>query len=317
MTGHRPVLVVTQPDDVTADTVVAELNRRGVPLLRLDPADFPHTLTLSAGIDGYGLHGTVTTPSRRAELGAVRSLYYRRPRGFTFPGLDEQEARFATLQARYGLGGVLAALPDCLYVNHPFANADAEFKSAQLTIASDLGFTIPPTLITNDLDQARRFAAEHGPIIYKPVRAGPYREDGEGRTIWVTEVDPAELDESVETTAHLFQARVPAAGHLRVTAIDDRVFCVRIDSADLLDWRQDYDALTYTVTDPPPGLTERIAAYLDRFGLMFGCFDFVLRPDGEPVFLEINPNGQWAWLEDETGLPMTSALADLLERGIA
>nr|WP_157420342.1 ATP-grasp ribosomal peptide maturase [Actinomadura kijaniata] len=237
---------------MTADIVVAELNRRGVPLLRFDTADFPHALNLSARIDGDGLHGVMTTASRWVELGAVRSLYYRRPRGFAFPGLDEQDARFATLQARYGLGGVLASLPDCLYVNHPHAIADAEFKPAQLAVAADVGFTIPPTLITNDLDQARTFAAEQGPIIYKPLRGSSYREGGAARTIWVTEVDPAELDESVEATAHLFQSRVPAVGHLRVTAIGNRVFCVRIDSGDLLDWRQNYDALTYTATDPPP-----------------------------------------------------------------
>jgi hypothetical protein len=184
-------------------------------------------------------------------------------------------------------------------------------------MAADLGFTVPPTLITNDPGEARAFAAEHGPIVYKPLRASSYRQDGQARTVWVTEVDPAELDESVAGTAHLFRAKVPAVGHLRVTAIGDRVFCVRIDCGDLLDWRYDYDALTYTVTELPPGVADLIAAYLKRFRLRFGCFDFALRPDGEAVFLECNPNGQWAWLEDETGLPMTAALADLLERGIA
>ncbi|MDA0565262.1 ATP-grasp ribosomal peptide maturase [Streptomonospora sp. S1-112] len=317
MAEPRPVLVVTQPDDATADVVVAELNRRDVPVVRFDPAEFPHTLTLAARIDGGGLNGSMATATREAELGAVRSLYYRRPRGFAFPGLDEQDARFAALQARYGFGGVLASLPGCLYVNHPHAIADAEFKPAQLAAAADLGFTVAPTLITNDLGQARAFAAQHGPIVYKPLRASPYHRDGQARTIWVAEVDPAELDESVAGTAHLFQAKVPAVEHLRATAIGDRVFCVRIDCGDLVDWRYDYDALTYTATDPPPGLADLTAAFLKRFRLRFGCFDFALRPDGAAVFLECNPNGQWAWLEDETGLPMAAALADLLERGTA
>ncbi|WP_235834843.1 ATP-grasp ribosomal peptide maturase [Actinomadura logoneensis] len=308
------MVVVTKPHDVTADMVVAELNRRGVPVVRFDPAEFPQALTFSATIDGDGLHGSLTTTTRCLNLESARSLYYRRPRGFTFPGLDEQDARFARLQARFGLGGVLASLPNCLYVNHPHAIADAEHKPAQLTAAADLGFTIPPTLITNEPDQARAFAAEHGPIVYKPLRASPYRQDDQARTVWVTEVDPADLDESIRATAHLFQTKVPAVGHLRVTMVGDRVFCVRIDSGDLLDWRQDYDALAYTASHPPPGLADRIAAYLKRFGLVFGAFDFALHPDGTPVFLECNPNGQWAWLEDETDQPMTAALADLLER---
>ncbi|MFC6933876.1 ATP-grasp ribosomal peptide maturase [Actinomadura yumaensis] len=311
------MLVVTQPEDVTADIVVAGLNRRGVPVVRFDPSEFPHSLAFSATFDGDGLRGSLTTATHHVDLSAVRSLYYRRPRGFTFPGLDGQESRFATLQARFGLGGVLASLPGCLYVNHPHAMADAEFKPAQLAVAAGLGFVVPKTLVTNEPDRARMFAAEHGPIIYKPLRACPYRRDGRAQTVWVAEVDPAELDESIATTAHLFQTRVPAVGHLRVTAVGDRVFCVRIDSGDLLDWRYDYEVLTYTATDTPPGLADLIAAYLRRFDLVFGCFDFALRPDGTAVFLECNPNGQWAWLEDETHLPMTAALVDLLERGRA
>jgi ATP-grasp ribosomal peptide maturase len=314
MASSRPVVVVTQPHDVTADMVVAELNRRGVPVVRFDPAEFPQALTFSAVIDGDGLHGSLTTTTRCLDLESARSLYYRRPRGFNFPGLDEQDTRFATLQARFGLGGVLASLPGCLYVNHPHAIADAEYKPAQLAAAADFGFTIPATLITNEPAQARAFAAEHGPVVYKPLRTSPYRQDRQARTVWVTEVDPADLDESIRATAHLFQTRVPAVGHLRVTAIGDRVFCVRINSPGHLDWRYDYDALTYTAVDPPPGLVDLIAAYLKRFGLVFGAFDFALHPDGTPVFLECNPNGQWAWLEDETDQPMTAALADLLER---
>ncbi|GLZ15803.1 ATP-grasp ribosomal peptide maturase [Actinomadura sp. NBRC 104425] len=315
MSEPRPVLVVTQPDDLTADLVIEQLNQRCVPIVRFDTADFPHALTLHARIDSTGLHGILATPSRNARLDAVRSLYYRRPRGFTFTGLDEQDARFATLQARYGLGGVLASLPGCLYVNHPRAIADAEFKPAQLTVAAEVGFTIPATLITNSPDNAREFTAQYAPIVYKPLRTAPYQRDGRSLTIWVEEVDPAELDEQIAGTAHLFQARVAAEAFLRVTAIGDRVFCVRIDSGDQLDWRYDYDALAYTAVDPPPGLADLVAAYLKRFGLVFGCFDFALRPDGGPVFLECNPNGQWRRLEDETGLPMTAALADLLERG--
>ncbi|GAA5764612.1 hypothetical protein [Streptosporangium roseum] len=49
-----------------------------------------------------------------------------------------------------------------------------------------------------------------------------------------------------------------------------------------------------------------------RGGLSFGAFDFGLTGDGIPVFLECNPNGQWGWLEDATGLPIAAAIAALL-----
>lgn len=312
-----PVLVVTQVDDSTADTVIGQLNKRGVPVVRFDSADFPRQLALAARVGGErGLRGAMRTPSSTVDLAGVRALYYRRPSQFRFDHLDGQDRRFASLQARYGFGGVLANLPGCRYVNHPHAIADAEFKPAQLAAAVELGFTVPDTLITNDLDQSRAFAAAHPEgIVYKPLRHTSYQREGAPHAVWVAPVESGELDESVAGTAHLYQAKVDKAADLRVTVIGDRVFCVRIDSGSQ-DWRYDYEAHTYRVLAPPPGLDTLLTGFLRRFGLVFGCFDLALRRDGEPVFLECNPNGQWAWLEDATGLPMAAALADLLARGI-
>jgi ATP-grasp ribosomal peptide maturase len=317
----RPVMVVTELDDAHADLVIAELGERGVPVVRFDPCDFPDRLSMSAYIDGEadpsGLLGWLTTPSRVVPLGAVRSLYYRRPTGFDFSHLEPQAARFAAAQARFGLGGVLASLSGCRYVNHPNAISDAEYKPAQLAAAVQAGFDIPPTLITNDPNEAREFTARQ-PTVYKPLYIGEYQtDDGQPASIWVREVHPEELDDTVASTMHLFQARVGKESDLRATIIGDKAFCVRIETVDpaQLDWRYDYDQLSYTVVRPEAGLVAAMQAYLKRFGLVFGCFDFAVTREGATVFLECNPNGQWAWLEDETGEPMVAAMADLLRGG--
>ena len=39
-----------------------------------------------------------------------------------------------------------------------------------------------------------------------------------------------------------------------------------------------------------------------------------MTPDGEFVFLELNPNGQWLWLEYELGMPLVATMADLLTK---
>jgi ATP-grasp ribosomal peptide maturase len=314
VTDQRPVLVVTNLDDPTTDLVINELHRRGVPVVRLDSGDFPTTLSVAATITTEdGVAGTLRTPTRTAELSAVRSLYYRRPSGFAFPHLDEQTARFAVTQARYGLGGVIASLPGCLYVNHPHRIGDAEFKPSGLVAAVEAGFRVPPTLITSDPDAARAFIKRHRPVIYKPLSAPLYRIDGVSCTVEVAEVTAEEIDQGVAGTAHLFQQRVDKTADIRVTVIGRQVFCVSIDSG-LLDWRTDYDRLSYRVVQPPEGITEALFAYLERFGLVFGAFDFAVDNDGRWWFLECNPSGQWAWLEPPTGLPMVAAMADLLER---
>ncbi len=137
--------------------------------------------------------------------------------------------------------------------------------------------------------------------------------DGVSCTVKVEEVTADQLDERVAGTAHLFQQKVGKVADVRVTVIGDKVFSVRIDSG-LLDWRTDYERLSYSVVEPPDEVRTALRRYLAYFGLVFGAFDFALDRHGVWWFLECNPSGQWAWLEPATGLPMVAAMADLLER---
>lgn len=121
MTEERPVLVATEADDITADMVITELNRRDVPVVRFNPADIGKNLTVSArfGTCPVPVVGQVRAPSRTADVTQVRSVYWRRPEWPTFPHLSADDSRFAAAQVRYGLGGTLYALGGPLWVNHP------------------------------------------------------------------------------------------------------------------------------------------------------------------------------------------------------
>ncbi|MDT3398139.1 ATP-grasp ribosomal peptide maturase [Streptomyces sp. B1866] len=318
----RPVLVLTALEDTTADDVIGELNARSVPVVRLDPGDFPVGVTLAAQVGGdAGTRGTLRTATRTVDLSRVRAVYRRRPGPYRFDHLPARDAEFAIAQARHGLGGVLDALPGALYVNHPRRNAAADYKPVQLAAAAELGFPVPATLITNDPRTARDFTEDHGPVVYKPLRGTSYRDDdGMPLTIWTQEVNPADLDDTVSGTAHLFQERVRKQADVRVTVIGREIFAVRIDTGGedgvLLDWRRDYTRHTYAVVSLPGHIQQALHRFLDRFGLLFGCFDFALDTDGALWFLELNPNGQFAWLADATGLPMAAAMADLLRKGL-
>ncbi|MEV5412599.1 ATP-grasp ribosomal peptide maturase [Thermopolyspora sp. NPDC052614] len=309
------MLILTCLDDPTSDVVISELCRRGIAVVRLDPGEFlAGRVELAARFGPGALSGRIRTPTRLLDLERVRSVYYRRPSPHVAPaGMDAQDGRFALAQARYGLDGVLGDL-SCRYVNHPWNIMRADFKPAQLNAAVKLGFQVPPTIVTNSLDEARRFAAGHGPVVYKPLRTTPFTVNGDQPAmVWVDVVDPVELDERIALTAHMFQARTPGKiADVRVTVIGEEVFAVRIDSP-CLDFRRDYERVTYSKFDLPSSVADACRAYLSHFGLLFGAFDFGLRADLTLDWYECNPAGQWHWLEEETGLPMTSALADLLE----
>ncbi|GLW16640.1 ATP-grasp ribosomal peptide maturase [Streptomyces sp. NBRC 13847] len=316
VTEERPVLVVTEADDVTADMVITELNRRGVPVARVDPSDIGAGLTVSArfGACPAPVAGQVRTPSRTADLTRVRAVYWRRPVWPAFPHLSEDDARFAAAQVRHGLGGTLYALDGPLWVNHPLRNAAADYKPAQLAVAQRLGLTVPPTLVTNDPAEARAFIDDHDQVIYKTLRWTPYERDGVPVTGWADPVTADEIDDRVRVTPHLFQARVHKAADLRVLVVGRQIFAVRIDSG-LLDWRKDYSALSYAVTDLPARLSAALLSFLDHFGLVSGSFDLAVDRAGDHWWLELNPNGQWGWLEGPTGLDMSAAFAELLTQG--
>ncbi|MGW7366651.1 ATP-grasp ribosomal peptide maturase [Streptomyces sp. NPDC054841] len=315
-TEERPVLVATEADDITADMVITELNRRDVPVVRFNPADIGANLTVSArfGTCPAPVVGQVRTPSRTADLTRVRSVYWRRPEWPSFPHLPPDDSRFAAAQVRYGLAGTLYALDSPLWVNHPLHIAAADYKPAQLALAQQLGFTIPPTLVTNVPAEAREFIRTQGDSIFKTLRWTPYTREGVPVTGWADPVTADEIDDSVRVTPHLFQVRVDKVADLRVLIVGRHTFAVRIDS-ELLDWRKDYSALTYTVEHLPNRVDKALHAYLDRMELVSGSFDLAVDRAGNYWWLELNPNGQWGWLETETGLPMSAAFADLLMEG--
>lgn len=316
MTEKRPVLVATEADDITADMVITELNRRDVPVIRFNPVDIGEDLTVSArfGTCPAPVVGHVRTTSRTADLTRVRSVYWRRPEWPSFSHLSPDDSRFAAAQVRYGLGGTLYAMDGPVWVNHPLRIAGADYKPAQLALAQQLGFAVPPTLITNNPVDARAFISAQRDTIFKTLRWTPYSREGVPVTGWADRVTADEIDDSVRVTPHLFQARVDKVADLRVLIVGRHTFAVRIDS-ELLDWRRDYGALTYSVAHLTDRVDQALHAYLDRLGLVSGSFDLAVDRAGNYWWLELNPNGQWGWLQTETGLPMSTAFADLLTQG--
>jgi ATP-grasp ribosomal peptide maturase len=320
MGGERSVLVLTHPFDPTADYVIAELNNRSVPVFRCNPGEFPRALTLAAvlvaGSSSQSWTGTVQTTHRVLSLGAVGCVYYRRPTRFEFgAALTRAERDWAAREARMGLGGVLSALPR--WLNHPAAISRAEYKPVQLHLAATCGLTVPATLITNDGAAAQKFAREVGNVVYKPLGGAGIAEDDTYKALFTTIVDPKKIDESVSTTAHLFQQALPKAYEVRLTVVDDAMFATRIhagSAAAAVDWRSDYQSLTYDAIDTPPPIRVGVSALMRRLDLRFGVLDFVVSPDERWWFLELNPNGQWAFVQDATGQPIAAAIADALQK---
>lgn len=310
----RVVLVVTERLDVTADHVVLALEERKVPVFRFDTAEFPRDLTMSARLD-QNESGILRTPTRKVSFDEVGAVYWRRPSIYQLsPALNADDAAWAIREARFGMGGVLAAMPT--WLNHPACIARAEYKPVQFAAARAAGLTLPPTLVTNDADAVRQLANEVGPIVYKPLSGVHYKHNAGRDFIYTQRVDSEILDtESIDITACLFQQWVEKDYEVRLVSVDGQCFSTRIDSSSergRRDWRADYDSLTYTPIPTPDHVKTAVAKLTSTLDLRFGALDFIVTPTGEWVFLEINPNGQWAWIDSVTPM-IANAIADALE----
>ncbi|SDO62953.1 ATP-grasp ribosomal peptide maturase [Actinacidiphila guanduensis] len=320
MTADRPVLVVAEQLDAAADMVVDRLNRRGVPVLRYDSADFPQNLTLAAthAAGGAGWRGVLDHGSRSVHLEDVRAVYYRRPGRPVIAGaVPEPYAAWARDQADAALLNVVAALP-VRWINNPHDDRAASHKPQQLVCAAACGLRVPRSIITNDPDAARAFGEEvKGPLICKPVLGGRL-DSGRGRPLMIAThpLDPDDIDDSIRLTAHYIQEAVPKSHEVRLTVVDDRLFACSITAttqAALTDWRTDPGGLTFGTTPVPESVAAGVRRYLASYGLVFGAFDFAVTPQGDWVFFECNPAGTWAWVESHTGLPIAAAHADYLQ----
>ncbi len=300
--------------------MVPALESRGVDVHRLSTEWFPTELSLSARLCGGRWTGHLRTEHRTFDLEEIQSVWYRSPKAYRFPdGLNTVEREHAKVEAKYGLGGVLMSLP-VLWVNHPARLADSAYKPAQLVAAARCGLNVPATLITNDPWAMRDFASE-GRSVTKMLGAVSIVEGGVRKFAYTHLLDDADLADlrGIEHTAHQFQRWAPKKHEARMIVIGGDVTTAAIhagSSAAYIDWRTDYDRLTYELVEPPAEVLEGVRRLMAEMSLVYGALDFVIGPDDSWTFLEVNAGGQYGWIEDATGAPLTDQLADLLMKGI-
>lgn len=286
------VLVLTASVDPTTDLVLRHLHAEGVPFLRVDTAQFPTEMVFCAEIStGQGRRSRIGG----IDLGSLITVYYRRHGRFVFDtAIPSEMIPWCDGQARYGLWGVLESLP-VAWVNSPARVSQTEYKPRQLADADAVGLPIPPTLITNDPEQVACFAVrQRDGIVTKALYARtPRTGDGDPSGVLYTTSVPSgrQTDPGIASTAHLFQATLPKAHDVRLTAVDGALFAAEIYNPGELDWRRDHQHLTYQACEVPDGIAIGVRALMGRLGLVFGALDFVVTPDGEWIFIEINANG--------------------------
>ena len=295
------VLIVSTKPDIATDSVVQCLAELGISHYRLNTEDYPFQETMAyfpgADVPVLSCNGSVLpTPS---------SIWYRRFRTPVTPeGMDEGVATFCRQETRAALLGSIMGRRT-RWMSHPSAVWQAELKPFQLDAAARLGLPIPRTVITNDPSEIRKAFADFRGMIVKPARTGHVVNGGVGYAIYTSQVLREHLDEieSARWSPAIYQELIPKRVDIRVTIVGETVFAASIDSqsdaAATVDWRRtENPQLPHDRHELPSALTGRLRAFMAHLGLTFGAIDLVQTPDDNYVFLEVNPSGQWLWLDD-------------------
>ncbi|WP_230628507.1 MvdC/MvdD family ATP grasp protein [Sphingomonas sp. Leaf37] len=311
------ILLVTNKRDLTTDFIVVELRRRGRAFHRLNTEDMPQA---SVRFDPRaGGRWAIETSDLNLRLEDVGAAYYRRP-GAPEPAGARDEATAKYLADEWS--AVTKALWNALegrWLSSPFAILRAEDKPRQLAMASALGFDVPETLISNDFAAASAFVAKAG-AIGKPLRHSLVERGDAGEVLFTARLDPLKpMDRTAVSLAPvIYQREVRKAYDVRATVIGDRVFAAAIHSQDHdeteVDWRSGTRLdIRHEAIELPADIIDKCRALTQKLDLRYGAIDLIADQDGRYWFLEINPNGQWAWIERRTGLPLASAIVDELE----
>ncbi|AVH63224.1 MvdC family ATP-grasp ribosomal peptide maturase [Nostoc sp. 'Peltigera membranacea cyanobiont' N6] len=317
------VLLITHSGDFfTIDRVAEALSKKGAKPFRLDTDKFPLEVQLTARFDKSKTYHSLEYGNHSISTEQVQAVWMRR---IWEPKLSEELApkfREACIrESQATLDGFWDSLKDARWVDDLERINTAHNKLRQLRVASEVGFTIPQTLVTNKAESAREFFHQvNGKMVSKLLTSlSRSMEANSSFFLYTSTVKEEDLQdaESLRYCPMVFQEEIPKQSELRVVYVNGHVFVGALEASVYavakVDWRKPgVDVGAWQHHQLPDEVVRRLQAFMGKFGLLFGALDFIVTPSGEYVFLEVNPIGEWGMLEKDLDLPIANAIADAL-----
>jgi hypothetical protein len=310
LTSRQDVVIVSTHDDVHAVSVACEIKKLGRTATILNNAEFPQKWSIETNISDRGVRFKLhSRDGHTLESERITGVWWRRPQQYNLdyatphPILHE----FASAECSQAIQGSLTSAVSN-FINNISCSRQANYKVLQLREASSCGLKVPPTLITNDQAVAAEFGrtVENG-CIYKTFTGcdfGFY----ETRSLSSDE-DYSELWR-VQHCPVIFQKHVAGEYDVRATIVGDSVFSARLlykKGRHPIDSR--VDRVPIEIERLPPNVETQLISLTKRLGLTYSAIDLRFSPNDGYTFFELNPEGQFLWIEIETKLPISAALA--------
>lgn len=303
------ILIVTHKQDYTADYIINQLNERGLSYHRFNTEDI---LAENIAMNYPGDHA-----HRLFGQSTFDAVWYRR---IKLPELTEvtvAENEYLLGETESYLENILSVFPAGRWLSSPQAIQLAENKCLQLREAVATGWKIPQTLVTCEADRITEFYKSNRQTVVKPLgRSRIAGSDGNARIIFTNLLQPEHIDKitSSSLTPAIYQEYIEKEYEVRVTVVDKQAFAAVVysqgDEQAQVDWRK--KRIPFQPYTLPETLSQKCIELTARLNLSFSAIDLVKGKDGQYYFLEINPNGQWVWIETDTGLPISEAIINYL-----
>lgn len=315
------ILVISHEQDPHANAVIRHLHAAAQRVLLLNLSELPDRATLSIE---YGRHGRPRIEYERSggerwPLHEVTAVWWRRPQAPDLSAVtDPQVNLFTSNEWNEAIHGLWQLLNGARWMNDPVRDDAASRKANQLRVAAEIGLQIPRTLITSDPSRVPAFlaACQSTGAIFKTFSCthAIWRETRRLRSEDLAHVD------AVRVAPVIFQEFIPADYDLRITAVGGRLFAAAIRSKAgeaTIDFRLTVGDAEVTPAALPPQVEVHLLKLLERLGLVYGAIDMRRTPNGEYYFFEVNTAGEFLFIEDRTGFPITQTLAQWLSGGPA
>jgi len=189
-------------------------------------------------------------------------------------------------------------------------------KLEVLYYARTIGFKIPNTLISNAGDSINSFVEANDQLINKPIsNINTFKIGDKSFTNYTKAFTMNDLSGGINERMNLFQQKIDKQCEIRTFVLDKQTFSMAIyDQTDSDDYRENSytEKLSFTRFKLPEIMEEKIFQLMDKFEMNTCSVDFLLDKSNEFVFLELNPVGQYGFLNYPNNYQIDQVIAKKL-----
>ncbi|MGQ0628136.1 MAG: ATP-grasp domain-containing protein [Phycisphaerales bacterium] len=306
------IIIIGATDDLHTQAVAQHLMKNGINVEIIDARtdSSPYSISYMS----RGQQCGVTFGERAFPLAQIHGVWCRRI--FRPDPVDDgqlaAQRHTRWLERRHMINAFVQFAHDqgLRVANAPEAQSAGALKPLQLARASAAGLGVPLTLMTSNAGEFRDCVAEAAgmDLVIKGFEQGP----NQVRFARLVRADDLERADLLAHAPVIVQEYV-AGTSLRVTVVGEEVFAAEIADAPSggIDWRRDTFPTAKAVVLADDEVETILFLHRDLW-LVYGAYDFIRRADGRLMFLEVNPAGQFLFVEVQTGQQISRAIAEYL-----